>query len=115
MKSETAKLPKGHSYPLKPSRLDAALADAGISIDTHLIRSPGKTFSADFWPPNPNVPYERLNVCIGSVLSEQSAEARRQMEDVVLPRLIKWIAGILARDVKSPVRREKQAIALDPL
>ena len=54
MKSETAKLPKGQRYPLKPSALEAALAEAHIAIDTHLIRSPGDLFDAFFWPPNDN-------------------------------------------------------------
>ncbi|NKJ03035.1 hypothetical protein FHW92_005146 [Novosphingobium sp. SG707] len=39
--SETAKLPKGQSYPLKPSILKAALVTAQVSVVTHLVRSPG--------------------------------------------------------------------------
>ena len=38
MQSETAKLPKGQSYPLKPMALEAAMASANINIDLHLIR-----------------------------------------------------------------------------
>jgi hypothetical protein len=52
MKSETKKLPKGYAYPLRPSFLEAALMDAGLSIDTHLIRSPGDLFDGHFWTPN---------------------------------------------------------------
>lgn len=115
MRSETGKLPKGQSYPLKPSRLEAALADAGICIDTDLARRPGRLFDALFWPPSPNVPYERLYIRIGSVPSEQAAEARSRMEEVILPRLIEWIANILAQDVRSPVRRKEQWIGLRPL
>jgi hypothetical protein len=55
MNSETGKLPKGQSYPLKPSLIAAALAEAGIDIDVHLIRSPGDLFDAHFWPPH-NLP-----------------------------------------------------------
>lgn len=112
MKSETGKLPKGHSYPLKPSALEAALSHAGIGIDVHLIRSPGDLFDAHFWPPNENVAYERLYVRTGSVPCERAAEARLHAETVMLPRLVQWIANILAQDTKSPVRREKQVLDL---
>jgi hypothetical protein len=112
MKSETGKLPKGQSYPLKPSALEAALAEAHVDIDRHLIRSPGQLFYAYFWPPNPNVPYERLYVRIGSVPSELAADTRRHVEAVTIPRLVGWIAGILAADRNSPIRREKQYLNL---
>ena len=114
MKSETAKLPKGQSYPLRPSALEDALAKAGITIDTHLIRSPGVLFYAHFWPPNDNVPHERLYVRAGSVPLAGAAEARRRVEDVVIPTLVGWIADILERDRNSPVRREQQALDLKP-
>jgi hypothetical protein len=112
MKSETAKLPKGQRYPLKPSALEAALAEAHIAIDTHLIRSPGDLFDAYFWPPNNNVPRERLYVRVGSVPSELVADARRHVESVMIPTLVKWIADILVRDCNSPVRREQQRLDL---
>ena len=112
MKSETAKLPKGQSYPLKPTALDAALLEADIKLDAYLIRSPGNLFDAHFWPPNYNVPYERLYVRAGSVPSTDAAEARHKIETVTLPALIKWISGILAQDRKSPIRREQQVIRL---
>ncbi len=70
MNSATAKLPKGQSYPLRPSVLEAALADAALQIDTHLSRTPGKLFDAHFWPPNENVSHERLYVRAGTVSSE---------------------------------------------
>jgi hypothetical protein len=112
MKSETAKLPKGQSYPLKPSRLAAALVDAGIGIDVYLVRSPGGLFDAYFWPSNHNVPYERLYIRMGSVSAERAALARSRMEEVLLPGLIRWISGILAADVKSPTRRKEQMLNL---
>lgn len=112
MHSETAKLPKGHSYLLKPSTLEAALEGAGINIDVHLIRSPGDLFDAHFWPPNENVSYERLYVRAGSVPAEQAAEARHQAETVMIPDLVRWIAGILAQDGNSPIRREQQVLDL---
>ena len=112
MKSQTRKLPKGQSYPLKPSALEAALTTAGISIDTELIRSPAIIFDAYFWPPNPNVPYERLFVRIGYVPSEQAQAARDRMDREALPALITWICNILAQDPKSPIRSEQQRLDL---
>jgi len=110
MKSETKKLPQGHSYPLKPSVLATALERAGITIDAHLIRSPGNLFDAFFWPANSNVPYERLYVRAGSVSGERAADARRRVEEECVPHLVHWIAAILATDPKSPIRREEQML-----
>jgi hypothetical protein len=104
MKSETAKLPKGQSYPLKPSRLAEALASAGVSIDVYLIRRPGAIFDAHFWPVRSNVPYERLYVRAGSVPAEQAADAKQKIEATTLPALAKWIASLLMEDPKSPNR-----------
>jgi len=115
MKSETAKLPKGQSYPLRPSILESALADAGLSIDTHLIRSPGNLFDAHFWTPNENVPYERLYVRFGSVPSPDLASTRNRVETEALPSLLRWIKGILALPSNSPIRRESQRIDLSSL
>jgi hypothetical protein len=114
MESKTNKLPKGQCYPLKPTVLAEALARAGIGIHTHLIRAPGTLFDAYFWPPNQNVPYERLYVRIGSVSADRANDARRWAEDVMIAHLIQWIGAIMAADVKSPVRREEQTITFRP-
>jgi hypothetical protein len=111
MNSETGKLPKGHSYPLKPSVLASALAEAGVDIDVHLVRAPGVLFDAHFWPPH-NQPHERLYIRIGTVPSDRARIARSQMEEVVVPRLVQWITGILAADPKSPVRNKEQYLSL---
>lgn len=113
--SETAKLPKGQSYPLKPSVLEAALATAQVTVVTHLILSPGKLFDAHFWPANSNVPHERLYVRAGSVPSEQAKLARERIEAETLPALIEWIGNILIQDQQSPVRREQQYLNLTTL
>jgi hypothetical protein len=110
MRSRTGKLSKNESYVLRPSVLSAALAAAGVAIDTHLVRNPGPLFAANFWPPSADVPYERLYVQAGSVPRERAAAVRRHVEDVVVPHIVAWIADILSRDGASPVRREQQAI-----
>ncbi|CAA2144942.1 hypothetical protein [Methylobacterium bullatum] len=112
MMSETAKLPRGQSYPLKPSILEAALTTARLDLDTHLIRSPGEMFDAHFWPPSPNVPYERLYIRVGSVPAEEAQAARDRIEREALPALIEWIGNILAQDPRSPIRREKRYLGL---
>jgi hypothetical protein len=112
MRSETAKSPKRQGYPLRPSTLGDALKHAGVSIDVHLIRQPGTIFDAHFWPPNPDVPYERLYIRVGSVPVEQLGAIRREFEAKTIPVLVKWIASILAQDSKSPIRREKQMLYL---
>jgi len=115
MKSETAKLPKGQSYPLRPYVLSTALADAGVEIDTYLVRSPGSLSDAHFWPPNENVPFERLYVRTGSVPYQELAVARQWMENIAVPKLAEWVVGILSGDKMSPVRREVQWLSLDRL
>ena len=114
MKCETGKLPRGQRYPLNASMLAAALAEAGIEIDVHLVRSPGSLYDAHFWPPSPNILYERLYIRVGSVLTERAADARRLMADLLLPRLVQWLGEILAADPKSPIRRERQHFDLSP-
>ena len=110
MKSATAKLPKGQSYPLRPSKLEEALTSASLSIDVYLTRTPGRFFNAHFWPPSPDVPYERIYVQAGSVPSDEASDARAEMESTALPALVRWIGGIIALDEKSPARRERQEI-----
>lgn len=112
MDSSTAKLPKGERYPLKPTVLESALFAAGIDIAASLDRSPGALFDAHFWPPNDNVPHERLYVRAGSVPATEADEARQRIEAVTLPTLVRWIGEILAQDRNSPIRREKQSIDL---
>lgn len=66
---------------------------------------------AHFWPPNNNVPHERLYVRAGTVPCREAADARRLVEQQAIPRLVDWIAGILRLDVKSPIRRKQQVIS----
>lgn len=108
MKSATAKLPKGQSYPLRPSKLEGGLAAASLSIDVYLTRTSGRFFYAHFWPRSPNIPYERIYVQAGSVLSDEASGARAEIESTALPALVRWICGIMAFDEKSPARREPQ-------
>ncbi|HST36216.1 MAG TPA: hypothetical protein VLK25_06265 [Allosphingosinicella sp.] len=112
MRSETRKLPKGESFVLKPSILSAALGEAGVVIETHLIRNAGTLFDAHFWPRSHDFQYERLYIRAGSVQRSNAAAARAHVETEVIPRIVAWIADILSRDADSPVRREKQVMQI---
>lgn len=114
MKSETSKLPKGQSYPLKPTALEAAFKNANVTIDVHLISKPGDLFDAHFWPPNDWMPHERLYIRAGTVAKEKASAARIRMETNIIPSLVEWIGGILALDSNSPVRREQQRLEIKP-
>lgn len=112
MKSSAEKLPRGQSYPLKPSALSAALQEAGIDIEATLYRAPGNFFSASLSPPNPTFPYERLLVRAGAVPSECVADVRSRIDEQMIDPLVQWIAGIAALDESATIRRERQSIEL---
>jgi hypothetical protein len=117
MRSETDRLPKGQSYPLKPSLLAAALAAANIEIDTFLMRSRRSVgaFNVNFWVPNQNVSHERLHILVGAIPTVRLAEVSAHTETVLLPRLIAWVGNILSLDERSVVRRDGQTLILGPL
>jgi len=111
--SQTGKIPRGYGYVLKPSSLANALRAAGFEIDVHLRRNHGTPlFNADFWPPNPNVPYERLYITAGTMPAHSLPEIRERVEREAIPYLVSWISDILTCDSKSPIRRQSQAIDL---
>ena len=103
------KLPTGFSYPLQTSALTAALELANITLDCSLSynRRPSP-FTAHFWPPNENVPYERLYLTVGAVASSVAAQERQNMNEVTLPTFVLWIRAIISQPLDSPIRREKQ-------
>ncbi|NJM29126.1 MAG: hypothetical protein HC855_02460 [Rhizobiales bacterium] len=114
---EHDKLPKGLSSPLKFSKLQQALLEAGIKIEfqARYTSNVRHGFVVDFWPPNPNVPYERLYIVMGAVASENAYTARMKMINQTLPELVAWIRGILSLPENSPVRRSAQLFARELL
>lgn len=102
-------LPKGLSWPLQTSALASALEHAGITIDcsVNYTRSVGP-LTAHFWPPNPNVDYERVYLTVGAVPSAAAQSEREHMSDRVLPSFVSWLKAIIALSPDSPIRREKQ-------
>jgi len=109
MRSETQRLRKGTGYPLKPSVLTAVLRELDPPIEWHLIRGgSGALLDCHFWPPNPNVPHERLYIRSAALPREQVHAAKVLLETSVMPDLLAWLKHILSQPQNSPVRREQQ-------
>jgi len=103
------KLPRGLSYPLKSGALEKAFSEAGITLDcsVNYIARPGDV-TAQFWPPNPNVRFERIYITIYAVASDSVENARARMQGNVLPKLVSFLLEIIVLPPNSPIRREKQ-------
>ena len=108
MESRTEKLPKGRSYPLKPSALAAAIARASLDLPVRLTRwdyKKNETFEATFYPKgsSPRDHEAGFWVACGAVPSDQVAEIRALVEADCLPKFIEWARAIQELDGKSPL------------
>ena len=87
------------SYVLKTSILETALKDAGIEINTELCywipQSGDSIFEAEYWLPNPNVPYPRIHVSAGTVPFNERNKALELLKAIVIPAFIKWALPIV--------------------
>ena len=111
MRSWTKKLPKGRSYPLKPSVLEAAVAEAGIRLPVELARidsSKEAAFRATYNPSGSFPKGELFDLSCQSVPSERAVEVRAALEAEVIPQFVEWAKRIEALDTHSPIRREHQ-------
>lgn len=107
MKSRKEKLPKGRSYPLRPSVLEAAISDACLELPVTLTRWDYKkeeVFEATFYPAG-SLSGESFWVACGAAPSDKAAEIRAKIESEVIPKFIQWAKAIEALDLKSPRRR----------
>ena len=90
------KLPRGRSYVLNTSVLDAAFAESGARSPVFLnYWSPnpeGSILWVRYWLPNSNVPHRRFYVRAGSVPSSKRTHAFAQMQSIALPALRRWAA-----------------------
>jgi hypothetical protein len=113
MKSQADRLPKGRSYPLKPTMLAGAIDAAGLNLPLKLTRwdrfESGLT--ARFYPDGAwaGEDGEMIWVCCRAVPSDHASAIRAAILGVGIPRLIDWAKAIEALDVRSTVRREQQA------
>ena len=111
MKSRTEKLPKGRSYPLKPSLLESAVADGGLELPVELTRwdyKRNQTLEATFQPEASKWFEVGFRVTCGAAPSDRMAKIRAALESDGVPKFIRWAKEIGALDVKSPRRRERQ-------
>ena len=110
METRKDKLPKGRSYPLKPSALDAAIATAGLVMPVRLTRWDYKqkeSFEAIFYPEGSFRDELSFWVSCGAAPSNRSAEIRGLLEADCIPKFIRWAKEIEALDLKSPRRLER--------
>jgi len=108
MQIRKERLPKGMSYPLKSSALNAALIEAGNATKIELMIGPNhRYFEAYFWPCNKRVDHDRFYIRTGAVSSVEGGEARECMESRVLPDFIAWAQALLALPTNSPDRHKE--------
>jgi hypothetical protein len=104
---EKPPLSKKRAYVLKTSVLQRALAEA--KIDCHVSirywtpRTDGSILEAEYWLPNQNVPYPRVNVRAGSLPKEERRAAFRWLEERAVPSFIHWVTKVLALPDNSPI------------
>jgi hypothetical protein len=111
MRSWQKKPPKGRSYPVRPSVLEAAITDAGITLPVELARidsSKEADFTASYAPPGSFPKGELFQLTCRSVTSESALEVRSALEAEAIPQFVEWAKRIEALDYHSPFRREHQ-------
>jgi hypothetical protein len=111
---EKARLPKTLSYPVRTSQIEAALAEASVSLDTQLIFSISKIFfDAHFWPASRRIPHERLYIRVGAVKAAEAHAARLFMTQHALPSMVSWISEVLGLSTASPSRNTEHYFRQD--
>ena len=101
------KLPKGLSYVLKTSLLEAALEEADLDIEVALsywtpqIR--GSILKARFLLPNDHVDRRRAYFDAGSLPSHERAAAFAQLKEIALPQIVAWLVYLTGLPDNSPV------------
>lgn len=111
MRSWTKKLPKGRSYPLKPSVLEAALNQAGLTLPVELARidsGEGEAFFATYAPSGSFPKGEIFEITCRSVPSQRVVDVRSALEAEAIPKFVAWAKQIESLDAHSPIRREHQ-------
>lgn len=113
------KLPRGWSYPLKPSRLEGAITDSVIQSRIALYQwykiweVDAPALSATFYPSGSHLGGATGSFAVTScaIPSDQRLIVQDFADTVFLPALISWIAGIEALPEDSPKKWHKQEFA----
>ena len=115
METRTEKLPKGRSYPLKPSALSSAIDRARLTLPVRLTRWDrfDPAFEAHFYPDGtwPGTDGEFFWVSCKAVSSDQAAALRTLVEREAIPQFVDWARSIEGLDPRSPVRRQQQTFS----
>lgn len=114
-------LPAGWSYAIKPSRLEEAVASAGIQLTVSLHQShkawgpEQSAFCGKFYPAGSYLGGESGSVIVRSyaVPSDQRLVAQSFAERTFIPALVNWVLSIEALPQNSTIRREEQDFACD--
>jgi len=104
-------LPKGMSFVLKSSQLEAVLKVSGLlSVETtfNLHNNQHILFRAYFWPGNRSlnkwIQHDRFYLIAGMVPSHEAYEKRMYVLDQVLPEFVAWAKNLLSYDRQSTHR-----------
>ncbi len=90
------KLPRGFTYPLKSSLLQAACEDIGIELPITLrYRPDANLFVGHYFFPATWQDYECINILSGAVNSHKSLYAREHMSKSVIPGFIAWVDELI--------------------
>ena len=85
------------------------MSDGDVPFNVHTIQGPfAFLLDAYFWPPNPNIKYERIYVRVGAVPSTEARWVREYLESTAIPELVAWAQQIASLPLNSPARRETQ-------
>lgn len=113
-------LPAGWSFGLKPSKLESAVANAGLQLPVvlhqwHKVCSiDAPALSAMFYPRGSHLGRDDgcFSVSSCAVPSDQRAALSEYAEGVFLPQLIAWMVFVEELPNNTPVKREGQEFAL---
>lgn len=112
MKSRGEKLPRGRSYPLKPSELEREVIASGLRLPVEFTRWDryDSVLQASFYPEGtwPGKDGEFFWVYCRAVPSAHARQVNAKLLSDGIPRLLEWAAEIEKLDARSPIRREKQ-------
>ena len=112
LRIEKRPIGKGRSYAVSAKELERALDVAGISVDVIFVRGCSHgLLSADFWPPHPDAPFDRLYVVGSDVPSSEAEAARRLANDRALPAFAALAKALLELPANSPERQCKHQFA----
>ncbi|MCL2678497.1 MAG: hypothetical protein FWE85_05540 [Clostridiales bacterium] len=100
------KIPKQYGFVLKTEQLRVALEENNINTHTDLnycfYQQIGSIFEVFFWPPNENIPYNRLYIRAGALPREKIFLAREKLKSIVLPEFVSWVKEIINLPINSP-------------